>query len=296
MFFAALTRLDTLLKTNSVILGGVVSPNAELVVQNHCEENMENVIFVGLGLASTLALPIVIQHMDVDNPHYVTCLLPNEHLDAFRLKECVEKRFNIEIKDIGLGKTPIQVFREQNFLGNSMFDNCSRVLKREASLAYMQKEYPNGARLFIGIGAHEIDRELSIRKNWQKNGYSVEFPLIDRPYITTQSLMTLCQNLFGFIPELYKLGFSHNNCHGACVKAGKKQWLKLLEHFPSVYDEWEKCEREIRLSTGKDVGILRETRKGVKRYITLEEFRLRRDEIKRLPDENETGCTFCEAI
>jgi len=256
---------------------------------------MQNVVFVGLGLASTLAMPIAIKAMGIE-AEYVTCLLPNEHPDAFRLKACVEKRFNIEIKDIGTGKTPIQVFEEQNFLGNSMYDNCSRVLKREASAAYMEKTYPNGANLFVGIGADEIDRELSIRSNWQKKGYNCHFPLIDKPYINKQTLMTLCNSMFGFVPELYALGFLHNNCHGACVKAGKKQWALLLKHFPDVYRQWEECEKRIRAITGKDIAILREMVKGVKGYITLEEFRLRGERIEVLPDERDTGCKTCEAI
>jgi len=257
---------------------------------------MENVVACGLGLASTLALPIVVQHMEIEKPRYVTCLLPNEHRDAFRLKEAVEKRFNIEIEDIGIGKTPIQVFDEQNFLGNTRFDNCSRVLKREAMLAFMKREYPRGANIYIGIGAHEIDRQMAIRMNWQKSGYTVLMPLIEKSYINRDMLMSLCMGLFGFVPELYALGFEHNNCHGACVKAGKKQWSKLLKYFPHIYQQWEECEERIRANTGKDVAILREMKKGVKGYITLKEFRMRGEIIDILPDDNETGCTFCESI
>lgn len=240
-------------------------------------------------------MPIVLLHQGIE-ADYVTCLLPNEHPDAYRLMHAVENRFGIRIKDVGTGKSPLDVFREQKFLGNTMFDNCSRVLKREAMRAYMKKNYPLGATIHVGIGSSEVDRELSIIKNWQKSGYKASFPLIDKPYINRESLMALCERLFGFIPELYRQGFSHNNCGGACIKAGKKQWLKVLSHYPIVYAAWEQCERDIRASTGKDVAILRETKNGVKRYITLEEFRLRREEIETLPDDNETGCTFCEAI
>lgn len=258
-------------------------------------EESRDVCSIGLGLASTLAMPIVLQHIGV-TAEYVTCLLPNEHPDAYRLMDAVQKRFNIEIKDVGTGKSPIQVFREQNFLGNTLFDNCSRVLKREAMAAYMRKNHPNGGCIHVGIGSDEIDREMSIRKNWTGMGYDVNFPLIDKPYINRVSLMALCERLFGFIPEMYKKGFKHNNCHGACIKAGKKQWLLLLLNYPDVYNQWEECERDIRASTGKNIAILRETVKGVKGYVTLEEFRLRRLSIKDLPEEAETGCKWCEAI
>jgi len=255
---------------------------------------MKNIVFVGGGLASTLALPIVIQHLELD-ARYVTCQLPNEHPDNYRLIECVERRFGITIEDIGLGKSPLDVFREQNFLGNSMFDNCSRVLKREQSYSFMKREYPDGANLFLGIGATEARRSIAIRENWQTMGYSCEFPLIERPYIGNTSLMALCEGLFGFIPELYKKGFKHSNCHGACIKAGTKQWRLLLNTYPDVYAQWEQCERDVRASTGKNIGILRKTKNGVKRYVTLEEFR-----VSEIPDEDEGesehACNSCESM
>lgn len=254
-----------------------------------------DVASIGLGLASTLAMPLVLKAEGI-NARYVTCLLPNEHPDAYRLMRAVQDRLGIEIIDVGTGKSPIDVFKEQNFLGNTLFDNCSRVLKREAMKAYMEKNHPLGANIYVAIGADEIDRELSIRLNWQKNGYNAIFPIIDKPYINKNNLMALCEKMFGFIPEMYTKGFKHNNCHGACIKAGKKQWLLLLNTYPDVYKQWEDCERELRASTGKNIAILRETKKGVKGLITLEEFRLRRAEIEVLPDDSETGCAFCEAI
>ena len=35
--------------------------------------------------------------------------------------------------------------------------------------------------------------------------------------------------------KLYELGFSHNNCGGVCVRAGRKHWLHLLDVFPDRY-------------------------------------------------------------
>ena len=254
-----------------------------------------DVCSIGLGLASTLAMPIVLQHEGI-RATYVTCLLPNEHADAYRLLNAVQDRFKIEVKDVGTGKSPLQVFREQNFLGNTLFDNCSRVLKRDAMAAYMEKNHPAPANIYVGVGADEIDRELSIRANWQKRGYKAIFPLIDKPYVNRNTLMALCEKMFGFIPDMYLKGFKHNNCQGACIKAGKKQWLLLLNTYPDVYAQWEQCEKDIRASTGKEIAILRETKNGVKGYVTLEQFRLRKEEIENLPDESDAGCKFCEAI
>lgn len=255
---------------------------------------MNNVVFVGMGLASTLALPMVVKAQGID-ARYVCTILPNEEASQFRLVRDVEIALNIKIEDIGLGKTPLQLFREQKFIANSLHDSCSRVLKRERALQFMKTEYPAGANIYIGIGAHETDRQLSIVKNWSASGYTVKMPLIDMKWINTPMLMSLCEKMFGYIPELYKHGFPHGNCHGACVKAGIKQWIRLYEIYPDVYREWEETEEYVREHTGKDVSMLREMVKGVRKPLTLK--RLREERMgEEYPEDKNTGCRHCEAI
>lgn len=254
----------------------------------------EIVVSVGMGLASTLAMPMIVEALG-KKARYVCCVLPNEEPSQFALMHDIERVLGVKIEDIGIGKTPVQLFREQKFIGNSLHDICSRILKRERMKEFMLSEYPKGATIYVGIGAHETDRELSIRANWSKLGYKVEMPLIEMPWVTRGYLMDLCFNMFGYVPELYKRGFEHGNCHGACVKAGIKQWIKLLEEYPHVYREWEEAEDYVRRETGKDVSMLRKMEKGVRRPITLKEIRLTRA-ISIYPDDNKTGCSFCEAI
>lgn len=183
------------------------------------------VVSVGGGLSSTLFLPwylIKIAGIARDEIDFVIAALPNEHPDVWRLIEAVEKEFGIVIKRIGSGKGVWDVFHEQHFIGNSLYDNCSKTLKRDVMREYMLTTYPGQpVTLVLGIGAHEIDRELNIRLNWKKAGYATWFPLIDYPGLTSEKMQEYCYALFGFVPELYTLGYSHNNCGGACVKAGK---------------------------------------------------------------------------
>lgn len=76
-------------------------------------------------------------------------------------------------------------------------------------------------------------------------------------------------------PLLYDQGFAHNNCAGACVRAGQGQWLQLLEHNPARYAHEEAEERAFREAIGKDVAILRDRRGGTTKPLTLEALRLR---------------------
>jgi hypothetical protein len=74
------------------------------------------------------------------------------------------------------------------------------------------------------------------------------------------------------VPRLYKLGFSHNNCGGFCVRAGQGHFAKLLETMPERYIEHEIREEALRDLLGKDVSILRRQRKGVKQTLTLRQL------------------------
>ncbi len=109
------------------------------------------------------------------------------------------------------------------------------------------------------------------------------------------------------------MDFSHNNCGGACIKAGKKEWVRLLWFLPDVYQEWESNEIKFRELHG-DYTILTENRKGVKLNLSLTELRNRFEKhftetnrtldnfnkleiYKILKDvEYDTGCKFCDAM
>lgn len=243
-----------------------------------------HVVFIGGGISSTLFIAthlLMVDKIDKDAVDFVIAALPNEHPDVWRLITSVEKLFDITIKRIGPNKSVWELFHEQKFIGNSRFDNCSKTLKRDVCRNYMQENYPNqDVTVALGITHHEIDRELSIRRNWTKNGYKVYFPLSQYPELTGEFMRDTCMRLFGFIPELYTLGFSHNNCGGACVKAGKYQWKLLLEKQPDTYKEWEENENLFRENNPTlDRTVLREMKKGVYHRITLKTFRERLEAI-----------------
>lgn len=279
---------------------------------------MKYVISVGGGIGSTVLLPIVaLWKYGKEAVDLFTCLLPNEHPDLYRLEADMEKVLGVRINRIGLGKSPMEIFHEVGFLGNSRIDPCSDRLKRAVAREYILSQYkPEETTILIGINADEIDRTLRIRKAWRENGYRVEFPLLDYNY-TSEQAQEVCFSVVGYIPELYTQGFKHNNCAGACVKAGKREWARLLFFHPEVYQEWEEGEKEFQQRTGTTYTILRETRRGKKVGITLETLRQRlephfankertvvafeqiltRGRVARwLPDDNQTGCKFCDAL
>ena len=84
--------------------------------------------------------------------------------------------------------------------------------------------------------------------------------MCESPYITKEEMLNDLVNDGIEIPYLYKLGFSHNNCNGFCVKAGIGHYKNLLEKNRLFYLECENKEERIREKLGKDVSMMK--RKG----------------------------------
>lgn len=127
----------------------------------------------------------------------------------------------------------------------------------------MQKFYKNGDILVFGIGAdepHRAERLVGVyqtvsakKRKWA----TLVFPLISEN--TTKKEIDCFLRQAGIEePLLYRMGFTHNNCSGDCVRAGKKQWKLLYEKLPEVYAERERVEKEMRESTGKDIHFFKD--------------------------------------
>ncbi len=63
-----------------------------------------------------------------------------------------------------------------------------------------------------------------MKKGWLRMGVKTAFPLICDRSLRGISYGDFAKNFGIEPPRLYKMGFKHNNCGGACVKAGISQW------------------------------------------------------------------------
>lgn len=46
------------------------------------------------------------------------------------------------------------------------------------------------------------------------------------------------------LPEMYRLGYTNNNCVG-CVKGGMGYWNKIRQDFPEIFEKMAKQERKM---------------------------------------------------
>lgn len=167
-----------------------------------------------------------------------------EHPDLYRFLTDLEKYFDHKIIRDNDGRNPEQLFYDNHALANNRMPFCSRILKAER----LQKFYQDGDTIIFGISGNEIKRARRIKGMYQniaiktRKMCKIVFPLITEK-ITEKQINDFLS--FTKEPLLYRLGFTHNNCSGGCVRAGKKQWRLLYEKLPEIYLDRERVEREV---------------------------------------------------
>ncbi|HEY9570040.1 MAG TPA: hypothetical protein VIR26_03540 [Metalysinibacillus sp.] len=93
------------------------------------------------------------------------------------------------------------------------------------------EDFFNNTTLYFGIGWEEMHRAGPIEANWKP--YKVEFPLIE----SVEDRDVYFKKYDIEVPRLYKQNFSHNNCAGRCVKAGKGHFQNLLMQNEELFME-----------------------------------------------------------
>jgi len=263
---------------------------------------MMHIVLISGGLASFEAAKRVIEKYGREETElwFFDTLIEDDDLYRF-LRDCEEflsKRITWFVE----GRTPWEVFRDKRFIGNSRVDVCSRLIKREFLERLLSSKFdPNSIILYFGLEWSEGHRISRVQEAWKTRGYDVEFPLSWDPILMPSEFQDLISSYGIQIPRLYSLGFPHNNCGGACIKAGIKQWTLLWKTFPQRYLWHEVNEQEIRRLLGKNVSILRNRRNGNTKPMTLRYLRWRLKErlkedgsiddyLRSLPDSWPCSC------
>lgn len=247
---------------------------------------MKYVVYVSGGRASFEALRRTVDRHGREAVDAVFTDTRIEDADLYRFLDDIERVLAIPITRLADGRDIWQVFKDRRVLGNTLMDTCSETLKRKPALRYVKSRYkPGDATLVLGLDWQEPHRIERVAANYGRLGYATWFPLTDAPYLWEADYDRILKQHGIEVPRLYQLGFSHNNCGGGCVKAGKYQWRHLWETLPDRYLWWEQNEQTIRDYLGKDVHILKD--------MTLAEFRaqLQANPQMKLPLFDEGACS-----
>jgi hypothetical protein len=147
-------------------------------------------------------------------------------------------RFRLEVADFL--KTPItedsdgrdiwQIFDDEQYI-NGQFVPCSRLLKRERSLAFCQKNMP--ATVYLGYSMEEGYRAQRAFARYAQYGIEAHFPLIEQRIAKDECLHRV-QSCWGIrLPEMYEWA-EHANCV-PCVKGGMAYWGIIAIKYPEIF-------------------------------------------------------------
>lgn len=196
-----------------------------------------------------------------------------EDEDLYRFMDDAARELGVSITRVVDGRTPQQVGVDRKHLGNTRVANCSHLLKQKPCRDWLVANTdPSTAVVHVGIDWSETHRLPAIERAWAP--WKVSAPLTQAPYMDKPALIAAARERGLAEPRLYSLGFSHNNCGGACVKAGQAQWAHLLRVFPQRFASWEAHEARMRAEHG-DIAILRDRRGGETRPLPLTILRAR---------------------
>lgn len=267
-----------------------------------------HVVSVSSGVASAFTWHLAVERYGPENVVGLFADVNGEHPDNYRF--LAESHYAIGSRLVKLtndGRNIWDVMIEERFLANTRVDLCSRVLKREALLSWMRGNTdPTNTVMHLGIDWTEAHRFLGTSKGrgaqarWAEDGFTVVAPMIEENLDKGHALAWAKSQ--GIEPPLLtRLGFSHANCGGGCVKAGAKQFKMLLRVLPRWYAWWEAGEERVRAALDRDdISILRDRRGGSVRPLTLRELR---ETVQLQPsmfeddDQDACGCfTFEEEV
>lgn len=182
------------------------------------------------GAASAVATKMTLAQKSNDHEVVIAyCKVEEEHPDNERfLKEC-EQWFGQEIiilQHEGYKGSIYNVF-EKNYMRTPGGSPCTRALKKQVR----QKFQKDGDIHMFGYTVEEEDRSNKFID--ANNEIETYWPLIDGG-VSKGECLAMIERAGIELPEMYKLGYEHNNCVG-CVKGGMGYWNKIRKDFPEEF-------------------------------------------------------------
>lgn len=213
---------------------------------------MEHVVGFSGGAASAVTAKIVFDMFDDATLLFHDTMTEPSDNDRFRSE--VAKFIGLKITEDSDGRDIWQVFEDCGYLGNGRNTMCSRILKQERSLAYLQSHNP--ATLYIGFTIEEHKRRMNLELRYAKHGIPVAFPLIDQK-IGKAECLHIVKNCWGIkLPRRYKF-LTHANCI-PCVKGKKAYWGLMYMFDRPAWDRAVQVEAKFCKTIFSEAGSLKD--------------------------------------
>lgn len=236
------------------------------------------VVWLSAGVSSFIAGYLVKDTVD----EWIYIDIKDQHPDSMRFIHDCEKAIGKEVTILKSTEfdSVEDVIRKVKYINSPYGAPCTGMLKKYVRKVWESEHLGEDLTYVWGMDASEQKRAERLVKSQPE--YAHEFPLIDKN-ITKAEAHALCDRLGIKRPKMYDLGFPNNNCIG-CVKGGQWYWNQIRIHFPEVFAQRAKLEREVGHSCINGIyldelseGSGRKTDEisqdcGIMCYLTLEEL------------------------
>lgn len=233
-----------------------------------------HIVSFSTGILSALALQRVQKRYGKNFVMGVFMDTNFEDNDNYRFMRDVEEYLGIEMFAIVDGRNPYEVSRAEHVIPNSRVAPCTRRLKIEPFQNFLKGLSEKDITIHIGYDFSEMHRCEPTRKNYEALGYKVDFPMLWKPYEFRKYETVMREEWNIEPPRMYRMGYTHANCGGRCVKQGQGDWIRTLINWPERYAEIEKWESDMRENpVNAKYAILKSRTGGETHALTLRELR-----------------------
>ena len=258
---------------------------------------MKHIVSLSGGTASAVAADRVLKRYGPEDTTLWFADTSWEDVDLYRFLEDLEAYWKVTIVRYKDGRTPLEVAEQHKIIPNNKLAPCSFELKVKPFRQFIE-QLPKPITVHLGMDFTEQHRMIAPKAKYEEiEGITVDFPLMWEP-VAMPPHRKVTESWGIETPQLYRLGFPHNNCGGRCVKQGIKEWQRLKQTHPQRFVEvadWEQAQRE-KGGPIANFSIAKEKTGGEVRALPLHSLGERKGEQLRLgvvSNEDVIGC-FCE--
>lgn len=182
------------------------------------------------GAASAVATKLAITQYAGKKIIVARCIVKEEHPDNDRFADDCEKWFGMPITNMISEKykgSIVEVADKRGYVSGINGAPCTMLLKKKVREDFQD---PTDKHVF-GYCAEEQDRWDSFL---DANNIDAVSPLIDRG-LEHSDCLAMIENAGIRLPDMYALGYKHNNCIGCFKAGGQGYWNKILIDFPETF-------------------------------------------------------------
>ena len=201
------------------------------------------------GITSAVACKMALELYQNVELYYIE--IDSAHEDNSRFKTDCEKWYGCEINTFKSKEfnNQFEVIEKTGAVNTPTGAPCTLHLKKNVRFDFERLNELSlfNTRTIAGqVWGYEYEpKEINraIRHLQQYTATKPLFPLIEKGLTKEMCAGLLLKNGIE-LPEMYKLGYSNNNCIG-CVKGGKGYWNKIKTDFPPVFKRMAELERKV---------------------------------------------------